>query len=131
MTSSNIAEDPTVTSEAVQAYLLQAMRKIGFTEEQIEENRKQNGCLFLSHAAVIAAIRGFEPGTQIHTKTGELLLSKEAQGLVELKDMFDEVIDQAYAKFEDLDDQVQRSAFVSFCRYAAGCLEEVEHEIEA
>jgi hypothetical protein len=80
-----VPADPTVTAEDVQAVLLQLMRKIGFTEEQIEENRRYNGCLFLTPNAMIGAMGRFEPGTQVRTETGELILTKEAQGLVELK----------------------------------------------
>jgi hypothetical protein len=131
LTNSNISADPTVNAEELQAYLLQAMRNIGFTEQQIEENRKHNGCLYLTGPAYLAAIRGrLEPGAQIHTVTGELRLSKAAQ-LEQLMDMFDEVIDEAEARFEDLDDPVQRSAFVELLRYATARLEEVEHELEA
>jgi hypothetical protein len=124
-----VPADPTVTAEDVQAVLLQLIRKIGFTEEQIEENRRYNGCLFLTPNAMIGAMGRFEPGTQVRTETGELILTKEAQGLVELKDMFDELIDCAEAKFQDLDDLAQRSTFISFCGYASGRLEELEHEM--
>jgi hypothetical protein len=104
------------------------MREIGFTEKQIEENRSYNGCLFLTSDAMIGAMGGLKLGTQLNTETGELILSKEAQALVDLKDMLDDIIEQATAKFEDLDDLVP--ALVSFCRYGIGRLEELEHEVD-
>jgi hypothetical protein len=126
--SSNVLADPTVTSEEVQTFLIRLLREIGFTEKQIEENRSYNGCLFLTSDAMIGAMGGFELGTQLNTETGELILSNEAQALVDLKDMLDGIIDQATAKFEDLNDPVP--ALVSFCRYGIGRLEELEQEID-
>jgi hypothetical protein len=65
-----------VSTEPTQEYFLQAMRNLGFTEDQIEANRKHNGGrYFLTPAVVFGMIRGFEVGTKVRIKTGELIVS--------------------------------------------------------
>jgi hypothetical protein len=59
--------------EPEQEYFLQAMRDLGFTEQQIEENRQYHGKLFLTPAVVIGMIRGFGTGIKVNTVKGDLV----------------------------------------------------------
>jgi hypothetical protein len=62
-----------INAEPTQEYFLTAMRKIGFTEEDIEENRLANGRLFLTPGVVFGMLRGFEPGQKVCTASGDLI----------------------------------------------------------
>lgn len=59
--------------EPTQEYFLRVMQNIGFTDEQIEENRKHNGRLLLTPAVVIGAMLGdLDPGVRIDTRRGDI-----------------------------------------------------------
>ncbi|MBR0936988.1 hypothetical protein [Bradyrhizobium jicamae] len=63
--------------EPTQEYFRDVMRDLGFTEEQIEENRQHNGRLFLTPAVVFGMLRGFQAGSVIDTVTGDLKTPKQ------------------------------------------------------
>jgi hypothetical protein len=61
-----------LNAEPTQAHFLQVMREVGFTDEQIEENRRHHGKLFLTPAVVLGWYRGYPAGTTINTVTGDV-----------------------------------------------------------
>jgi hypothetical protein len=91
--------------ELTQDRYLEAMHLLDFTPEQIEENRRHHGgSLFLSEDVAVACLLNggvFGVGLSVCPTTGEMILSQVAQDLDALMRTFDDLVNEAYAKFND------------------------------
>ena len=120
--------------ELTQDRYLEAMHLLDFTTEQIEENRRHHGgSLFLSEDVAVACLLDggvFGVGLSVCPTTGEMILSQVAQDLVALMQAFDDLVNEAYAKFNDpLHNPDHVSAMMDFRAFLSGRAEEISADL--
>jgi hypothetical protein len=120
--------------ELTQDRYLEAMHLLDFTPEQIEENRRHHGgSLFLSEDVAVACLLDggvFGVGLSVCPTTGEMILSQVAQDLVALMQAFDDLVNEAYAKFNDpLHNPDHVSAMMDFRAFLSGRAEEISADL--
>jgi hypothetical protein len=100
---------------------------LDFTPEQIEMNRRHGaGQLFLSEDVTDGLIDcggfegAFEVGVTVCATTGELIESKVTRELEALEQAFDDLVDEAVAKFRNRRDPDHAKAMESFLTYVRG-----------
>ena len=111
--------------ELTQDCYLEAMHLLDFTPEQIEENRQHHGgSLFLSEDVALACLFDggvFGVGVSVCPTTGEMILSQVAEDLGALMRAFDDLVNEAYAKFDDpLHNPDHVSAMLDFRAFLSG-----------
>ena len=125
-TTINDRQSDPINAEPTQKHFLQVMREVGFTDEQIEANRKHHGKLFLTPAVVLGWYRGFEVGTTINVITGDVNpMSGETKDLIALEAAFNKLLAKAIRQL-DPDSEASRIAFQDFCQYIATEAEDTE-----
>ena len=116
---------------------LEAMHSLEFTDEQIEENRRHHGgSLYLSDdVAINFLVNGavdLGVGVSVCHKTGELVLNQVAQDLEALGRALGDLIDQAYAKFNDpLGNSEHADAMMQFRGTLMGGAEQFWYDLES
>jgi hypothetical protein len=119
--------------EPTQERLLEAMHILEFTLEQIQENRRRHGGeLFLSDDVAFAILSdgSFGVGVSVDPTTGEMVLSQVAEDLGSLMRAFDDMVDQAYAKFNDpLTNPDHVEAMMEFRAFLSGRAEEFSADL--
>jgi hypothetical protein len=115
--------------ELTQDRYLEAMQLLDFTPEQIEENRRHHGgSLYLSDDVAVAALLDGSVdgvGVSVDPVTGEMVLSQVAEDLGGLMQAFDDLVDQAFAKFSDPHNPDHATAVVDFLGFLSGRTEEI------
>jgi hypothetical protein len=115
--------------ELTQEKYLEAMNLLEFTPDQIEENRRHHGgSLFLSDDVAVAALLdgGVDGvGVSVDPITGEMVLSNVAEDLGALMQAFDDLVDQAFAKFGDPHNPDHATAMVDFLGFLSGRTQEI------
>jgi hypothetical protein len=115
--------------ELTQEKYLEAMQVLGFTPEQIEENRRHHGgSLHLSDDVALAAL--FDGcvdgvGVSVDPVSGEMVLSKVVEDLGGLAQAFNSLVDQAFAKFSDPRNPDHATAMIDFLDSLSGRIEEI------
>jgi hypothetical protein len=110
------------------------MHILDFAPERIEENRRHNnGKLFLSDDVALACLLDggvFGVGLSVDPITGEMILSQVAQDLGALMRAFDDLVDQAFAKFDDpLHNPDHAEAMMEFRGFLCGHAEEISADL--
>jgi hypothetical protein len=115
--------------ELTRAKYLEAMEVLEFTPEQIEENRRHHGGrLYLSHDVAFAALFDGSVdgvGVSVDPTSGEMVLSKVAEDLGGLMQAFDDLVDQAFAKFSDPYNADHATTMMDFLNSLSGRIEEI------
>jgi hypothetical protein len=115
--------------ELTQAKYLEAMEVLEFTPEQIEENRRHHGGrLYLSDDVAFAALFDGSVdgvGVSVDPTSGEMVLLKVAEDLGGLMQAFDDLVDQAFAKFSDPYNADHATAMMDFLNSLSGRIEEI------